>query len=41
MDPLDSLMRLLEFLVAAYPVLTLYPYWSRHPLWKKILGVKR
>ena len=38
MDPLDLL---LEFLVGAYPILTLYPYWIRHPLWKAVFGTRR
>ena len=37
---MDPVMLLLEFLVGAYPVLQLYPYWGRHPLWRKIFGVK-
>ena len=40
-DPVDPVMLLLEFLVGAYPIVQLYPYWIRHPLWRKVFGVKR
>ena len=41
MDLSPQVENLVNFLFWAYPVLSLYPYWSRHPLWRKVLGVKR